>query len=65
VKFKGEGAADAGGPYRECLTQSFEDAFSPSLDLFIPCGNAEANIGVNEDLFVPNPKYERAFDQIV
>ncbi len=65
MKFKGEGAADAGGPYRECLTQSFEDAFSPSLDLFIPCGNAEANIGVNEDLFVPNPKYERAFDQIV
>ena len=55
VKFKGEGATDAGGPYRECITQCFQESFS-TMNLFVPCGNAVANVGLNEDLCVPNAR---------
>ena len=37
------------------MTQCFQDAFS-SMELFVPCGNAVGNAGVNEDLFVPNAR---------
>jgi hypothetical protein len=35
VKFEGEGADDAGGPYRESLTQFCLDVLRPALGLFI------------------------------
>ena len=55
VKFEGEGADDAGGPYRESLTLFCIDVQRPSLGLFIPTENQKGKIGLNQDRFVPDP----------
>lgn len=55
VKFEGEGADDAGGPYRESLTQFCLDARRPALGLFIPTENQKGKVGLNQDRFVPDP----------
>jgi hypothetical protein len=55
VKFEGEGADDAGGPYRESLTQFCLDAQKAALGLFIPTENQKGKIGLNQDRFVPDP----------
>ena len=59
VRFRNEGAADAGGPWRECMTQCFQDILSPTDGLFVHCENAVAEIGLNEDIFVPNSNHSR------
>eukprot|EP00003_Mantamonas_plastica_P023962 TRINITY_DN439_c1_g1_i2.p1 TRINITY_DN439_c1_g1~~TRINITY_DN439_c1_g1_i2.p1 ORF type:complete len:585 (+),score=179.51 TRINITY_DN439_c1_g1_i2:251-2005(+) len=60
VVFSGEGAQDAGGPYRDSITQLCQEFVSPELGLMIPCKNAElASQGIgkgnNRDKFIPNP----------
>ncbi len=58
VKLKAEGAEDAGGPYRECISQMAAELHaggSSPLCLFLACPNAQSNVGVNRDRFLPNP----------
>eukprot|EP01117_Protostelium_nocturnum_P010705 TRINITY_DN3855_c0_g1_i3.p1 TRINITY_DN3855_c0_g1~~TRINITY_DN3855_c0_g1_i3.p1 ORF type:complete len:2342 (+),score=837.04 TRINITY_DN3855_c0_g1_i3:2301-9326(+) len=50
-----EGAQDAGGPYRDVITQFCQDIQSSKEGLFIPCPNAKEEVGFNQDKFVPNP----------
>ena len=64
VNFVGEGAIDAGGPYRESLSDMTKELWMPHLALFVPCSNRRAELegfvdgmaGIhNMDKFVPNP----------
>ncbi len=41
VRFKGEKAQDAGGPYREAISEIVEDLFGDHFALFIKCPNAQ------------------------
>eukprot|EP00002_Diphylleia_rotans_P006185 TRINITY_DN1551_c0_g1_i16.p1 TRINITY_DN1551_c0_g1~~TRINITY_DN1551_c0_g1_i16.p1 ORF type:complete len:681 (-),score=121.38 TRINITY_DN1551_c0_g1_i16:125-2167(-) len=55
VKLIGEGAEDAGGPYREAFSTLSHEMQSSSLNLFIPCPNQRSNHGKNRDKFLINP----------
>jgi hypothetical protein len=55
VNFEGEGSIDAGGPYRESLTQMCQELHSSHMPLLVPCANRLAGSGSNRDKFVPNP----------
>ena len=64
VNFAGEGSIDAGGPYRESLSDAAGDLMAPHLALFVPCANQRAEVegfvsgmgGIQHmDKFVPNP----------
>jgi len=64
VRFVGEGSVDAGGPYRESLSDAVKELHMPHLGLFVPCSNQQAgNRGHvdssttihNMDKFVPSP----------
>ena len=64
MNFVGEGAIDAGGPYRESLSDMTKELWMPHLALFVPCSNRRAELegfvdgmaGIhNMDKFVPNP----------
>jgi hypothetical protein len=54
----GEQGVDAGGPYRETLTEVCTDLFNTDvLDLFIKSPNAVDERGQTRDRYVPNPVY--------
>merc|ERR1712166_756186 len=54
----GEQGVDAGGPYRECLTEVVTDLFNVNvLDLFIQSPNTIDERGQTRDRYVPNPQY--------
>ncbi len=57
VEFQGEGAEDAGGPYRESMSYICQELHSEqiTLSLFIPCPNAREGTGQNIDQWIPNP----------
>ena len=55
TKFWGEGSTDAGGPYREGLTNICQEVESEVLPLFIKTANNRNNHGENRDCFIPNP----------
>lgn len=55
VEFIGEGASDAGGPYRECMTNMCSELQSKILPLLIPTPNARESVGANTDQWMPNP----------
>jgi hypothetical protein len=57
VEFQGEGAEDAGGPYRESMSYMCQELQSEQnvLSLFIPCPNAREGTGQNIDQWVVNP----------
>jgi len=57
VTFKGEKGSDAGGLFRDAMSQIVEDLFSPKLDLLIPCPNAVHEVFMNIDKYIPNPRY--------
>mmetsp|Transcript_9826 Transcript_9826/g.22480 ORF Transcript_9826/g.22480 Transcript_9826/m.22480 type:complete len:829 (+) Transcript_9826:2263-4749(+) len=68
VNFVGEGSIDAGGPYRECLSDAVGELHMPHLGLFVPCANRKAEAegfvagmaGIhNMDKYVPNPNKRR------
>lgn len=72
VRFVGEGSVDAGGPYRESLSDAVKELHMPHLGLFVPCSNQQAgNSGHvdssvtihNMDKFVPNPTATRPLHQ--
>jgi hypothetical protein len=56
VSFNNERAADAGGPFREAISQMVEDLFSDHFTLFQLCPNGRLNHGMNTDKYVPNPR---------
>ena len=64
ANFVGEGSIDAGGPYRESLSDATNDVHLPHLGLFLPCANHKSGLsgdvdgmgGIhNMDKYVPNP----------
>jgi hypothetical protein len=68
VNFVGEGSIDAGGPYRESLSDCVAELHLPHLALFVPCANRQAEAegfvaglnGIhNMDKYVPNPRMTR------
>ena len=60
VEFQGEGASDAGGPYREVLTNMCNELQSKALPLLIPTPNARESVGTNTDQWMPNPSQSSA-----
>lgn len=60
VEFQGEGATDAGGPYREVLTNMCTELQSKALALLIPTPNARESVGTNTDQWMPNPSQASA-----
>ncbi|EGG14125.1 putative ubiquitin-protein ligase [Cavenderia fasciculata] len=54
VKLEREGARDAGGPYRETMTQIVSELSSLEMNLFLPCQNAQGDVAFNRDKLVPN-----------
>jgi len=55
VSLEGEGAQDAGGPYRETVSESCRDLMTDATPLFIQTPNGRADHGLNRDLRMPNP----------
>jgi hypothetical protein len=55
VKFAGEGGIDAGGVFRDLVSEVCSTLLSRDTPLFVPCPNA-AGYGDNSNTFVPNPK---------
>jgi E3 ubiquitin-protein ligase HERC1 len=60
VEFLGEGASDAGGPYREVLTNICSELQSGALALLLPTPNARESVGTNTDQWMPNPSQTSA-----
>ena len=42
------------------LMNSIEDLFSDRIDLFVPCPNSFNEEGLNNEKYVPNPKYKNS-----
>jgi hypothetical protein len=55
VRFLGENAEDAGGPYRETFAQYIEELHSPQLPLLLLSSNAQHNVGTGRDKWILNP----------
>ena len=55
VKFSGEGGIDAGGLYRDAVSEVCSTLLSRDTPLFIPCPNA-SGFGDNSNTWLPNPK---------
>jgi hypothetical protein len=55
VTFAGEGGTDAGGLFRDSVSHICNDLQSAHVPLFLPCPNAKAAFGYNQEKFVPNP----------
>lgn len=55
VTFRGEAAIDAGGPYREAITEMCIELQSKALPLFIHCPNFVNDKGFNREKWVINP----------
>ncbi|GLE04499.1 hypothetical protein PINS_up013454 [Pythium insidiosum] len=55
VRFLGENAEDAGGPYRETFAQYSEELHSSQLSILLPSSNAHHNVGSGREKWVLNP----------
>ena len=55
VRLIGEGSIDAGGPYRETITNICDELQSALLPLLVPTQNNKNDHGENRDCWVPNP----------
>ncbi|DAZ99415.1 TPA: hypothetical protein N0F65_004048 [Lagenidium giganteum] len=55
VRFLGENAEDAGGPYRETFAQYCEELHSSQLPLLLPTCNSQHNVGAGREKWVLNP----------
>lgn len=51
--FLGEGAEDAGGPFREHLSEMCRELMSARLPFFVPTANHVHNTGSHRDAYVP------------
>ncbi len=59
-RYTGEGATDAGGPYRDTLSTLCNELQSARVPLFIPTPNAREGVGQNTDQWMPNPSQTSA-----
>ena len=60
VKFEGEGSEDAGGPYRESISEACADLQTPRVcPLLLLCPNGVSEIGECRDKFILNPASTR------
>eukprot|EP01102_Stenamoeba_stenopodia_P010602 TRINITY_DN3219_c0_g1_i3.p1 TRINITY_DN3219_c0_g1~~TRINITY_DN3219_c0_g1_i3.p1 ORF type:complete len:573 (+),score=161.90 TRINITY_DN3219_c0_g1_i3:1015-2733(+) len=57
VYLKGEGATDAGGPFREAMQSMISEVQSSTLPLFVRTPNGAHNVGAGRDRNIPNPFY--------
>ena len=55
VQFQGEASIDAGGPYRECLSQAIGELQSPALPLFMQSPNQKNEAGSFREKWIVNP----------
>lgn len=55
VSFKGEGSIDAGGPFRETITNIASELMSPVLPLLIKSPNNKNDFGNFRDCYILNP----------
>ena len=55
VQFQGEASIDAGGPYRECLSQAIGELQSPALPLFMQSPNQKNEAGTFREKWIVNP----------
>lgn len=55
VTFAGEGSQDAGGPFRDCITNMCKELQSESLPLLIRTANNKNNHGQFRECWIPNP----------
>ena len=56
VSFVGEAGIDAGGVYREAMTEIVMDLHSAEFSLMILCPNGVHKINNNMDKYIPNPR---------
>lgn len=55
VSFVGEGATDAGGPFRENIEDMCAELMSDALPFFIKSPNATNRVGTGQDTCIPTP----------
>lgn len=60
--FLGEGAEDAGGPFREHLSELCRELMSTNLSLFVRTANHVHNTGSYRDAFVPAASASSSYD---
>ena len=61
VTYTGEEGTDAGGLFRDCITNMCLDLQSSYLPLFVPCPNS-SGVGENQERWVPNPESVSSLD---
>ncbi|KAG5464479.1 hypothetical protein LSCM1_00669 [Leishmania martiniquensis] len=60
--FLGEGAEDAGGPFREHLSEMCRELMSSRLPFFVPTANQVHNTGSHREAYVPAASARSAYD---
>lgn len=55
VTFQGEGSQDAGGPFRDCITNMCKEVQSEALPVLIRTANNKNNHGQFRECWIPNP----------
>jgi len=55
TRYKQEQGIDAGGLFRDSLSQICQELQSPHVPLFIACPNARHGVGITLDKYIPNP----------
>lgn len=55
VTFPGEGAQDAGGPFRDCITNMCKELQSENLPILVRTPNNKNNHGQFRECWIPNP----------
>jgi E3 ubiquitin-protein ligase HERC2 len=60
--FLGEGAEDAGGPFREHLSEICRELMSTRLPFFVPTANHVHNTGSHREAFVPAASANSSYD---
>lgn len=60
--FLGEGAEDAGGPFREHLSEMCRELMSSRLPFFVPTANHVHNTGSHREAFVPAASASSSYD---
>ena len=55
VEFKGEGSIDAGGPFRDTISNMCNEMMSSALPLLIPTPNNKNNHGQFRECWMVNP----------
>ncbi|KAG5489799.1 hypothetical protein GH5_00682 [Leishmania sp. Ghana 2012 LV757] len=60
--FLGEGAEDAGGPFREHLSEMCRELMSSRLPFFVPTANHVHNTGSHREAYVPAASARSAYD---